>query len=197
MKPLYLLIQLLIIAAFSGCTPKNAPTIPPNTISKIPPQFEFYITPTKKYYLPYERVSLNLRVKNKGAFEQLLNIKENRISEIQITPLTTSNDQETYHVDWKNVHRNGHGPREKTNRIRWDLTNNWSGLISQTTQKNSVQFIIKTPVGYWVTDEFTINIHLPLEEQEPHRELMSSGCNLFFEFEYAARTYNKKWSACL
>lgn len=190
------LLPFLIILIFEGCN-KNVDvvsSIPINKISKLPQNMEFYITPNKNFYLPYQRVVLNLRVKNKGSFEKNININEKDISQIKLTPLSKSNSKYTYHVNWKEIHWNAHGHKGDTRRITWYLPNNWAGIISQKQHKNTIQFNIASPVGYWNTEKFTIQIHIPLEEAGPYNELLSSGCYKFFEHEYSARMYRKNWS---
>ena len=143
--------------------------------------------------MPYQRVSLNLRVKNNGSFEETFKLNQKDIWQIDLTPLSKANNVYTYHVNWKEIHRNVHGAKGGTRRITWYLPNDWAGIIPQKEQQNTIQFTIASPVGYWNTDEFTIQIHVPLEEAIPYNELLSSACYKFFEHEYSVRMYRKEW----
>lgn len=187
-------LLLFIIFFISGCIKDSAGPIKLNKSSKLPENVVFYITPKKEFYLPYQRVTLHLKVKNKGSFEKNFKIDEKDSSLIKLTPLSKSNFDYTYHVNWDLIHSNRHGHPGNINRVTWYLPNNWAGIIPQTNGNNTVQFNISTPVGYWDTGEFTINIHVPKEEIIPYNDLLNSGCYRFFEHEYSARMYNKNWN---
>jgi hypothetical protein len=178
-----------------GCTNQAAqsPTLP--NVSELPEKAEFYIIPKQDYYRPYNRVKLNLGVKDRGTFQKDLHIKSKEISWVKLTPLTTTDSEYTYHVNWTGIHRNSHGQSGRTTRITWYLPNNWAGIVPQVPGEYRVQFNISTPAGYWQTEEFLFKIHVPAEEMPPYNDLLASQCNLFLEYEYVVRIYQKNWSS--
>jgi hypothetical protein len=186
-------VSCLLLISY-GCTGLTGTTIKNENISKLPSDVDFYISPQKEWYRPYEKVTIYLKVKENGTFQANHHIPSNQESQIHFTGLTKVNNSYTYTVDWKNIHRNFHGHAGKTKSVTWYLNNNWNNIIPQKPGKYLLQFNISTPVGYWTTDPITINIHIPLEDSIPLNEFKKNNLHLFFEHEYVSRMYNKNWS---
>ena len=187
-----IIISLLLLIS-NGCINLNGAN-DKEIISKLPADIDFYISPRKERFRPYEEVTIYLKIKNDGTIQENFHIPSNQESRIQFTGLTKVNDSYTYTVDWKNIHRNFHGHEGKTKYITWYLNSNWNNIISQKPGKYTILFNISTPVGYWETDQITINIDIPIEDSIPFDDLMRNDLYLFFEYEYAGRMYNENWS---
>lgn len=188
-------ISLLLLISY-GCANSSNTKIEnesDESVSSLPSGIDFYISPKKEKYRPYEKVTIYLKIKDNGTLQANYHIPSNQESQIHFTGLTKVNDSYTYTVDWKNIHRNFHGHEGKTKYITWFLNNNWNKIISQQPGKYTLQFNISTPVGYWTTDPIIINIDIPTEDAIPFNELMKNDLYLFFEYEYVSRMYNQNW----
>jgi hypothetical protein len=180
----------LVATLFSGCVNHKPKTVVLESADMLPETLDFYITPKKNYFRPYDKVKLNLKPKGDGTFQNTLRIKSSQMSRIHLTPLSQVNGEYTYHVDWRNIHNNHHGGSGKTTRITWYLQNNWNGILPQSPGNYTIEFNISSPLGYWHTKTVPIKIHIPTEDVIPYNELVSGDCYLFFEYEYSARMYN-------
>ena len=190
MNKIIIYLSLFTLFLFSGCTINKTDIVQIDKNKKLPETLTFSIFPAKKYYLPFEKVKLELLFRNEGTFEKEYNIPYYKIN---LTPLSTVNYKETYKVDWKNIHKNGFGSKNRKG-IRWFLTRNWSGIITQREGVYKIKFVISTPEDYWETEQISIRIHIPKEEIIPYNQIVSGQVDKFFRYRYSVRIKNKKHS---
>ena len=186
MNKIVICLTIVIPLIFFGCTGKQTKINQPYKINELPENLLFSISPKKKQYVPFEKVKIELSFKDEGTFEKNYNILWYKIN---LTPLSTINSEESYKVDWKNIHKNGYGPKNRKG-VRWFLTRNWSGIIPPKEGVYKIKFIISAPPYYWKTKPINVNIHIPKEESVPYNHLMREQINFFFKKPYSVRIKN-------
>ena len=191
----FLLIFILaMLQLFTGCAELSNTKNKNVKIEDLPSDIDFIIHPIRRRYKPYERVKINLMLNNNNTFQGKFNFSDDDIRNIYITELSTVNDEYTYNVDWKNIHYNIHGFKDKTTRITWYLDDDWNKIIPQKPGEYFLQFIIATPNSYWKTKKIPIKIYLSFEDSIPFNELEENDLLIFFEYRYLSRMYNENWS---
>jgi hypothetical protein len=183
MNKIGIYIPLCVLFLFSGCMIKEKEIVQVPEHDKLPEKLSCSLSPKKNHYLPFERVKLELSFKEQGTFKKEYGTPWYKIN---LTPLSTINDKQTYKVDWKNIHKNGYGPKNKQG-IRWFFTRNWSGIIPQQEGEYKVKFVIATPTDYWQTEQMSVRIHIPREEIVPYNQLMNDRIDRFFQNRYSVR----------
>lgn len=190
MNRIIIYLSLFALFLFSGCINNKIEIVQIDRNQKLPEILTFSIFPTKTYYLPFEKVNLELSFKEEGTFQKEYSTPYYKIN---LTPLSTINDKQNYKIDWKNIHKNGYRSKNKEG-IRWFLTRNWSGIIPQKEGEYKITFVISTPNDYWETEQISVRIHIPREEILPYNQLMNDQIDKFFQNRYSVRIRNKNHS---